>query len=212
MIRALAIEDLTLRRGERTLFAGLGLRLVAGEAVALTGANGAGKTSLLRAVAGLLAPEAGAIRFEGAEGPLDPEDARAGGLHLLGHHDGLKTGRTAGEELGFWARWQGGDPAAAVEALDLAPLLGLEVRKLSAGQRRRLALARLLAAPRTLWLLDEPFAPLDAARRARFGALMVAHLAAGGHGARRRPRPSAGSRARGRGGVGVSAPALARRA
>jgi heme exporter protein A len=180
LIRALAIEDLTLARGDRRLFEGLCVTLAAGEAVALTGANGAGKTSLLRAVAGLLAPAAGAIRFEGEAGALDADEARAGGLHLLGHHDGLKTARTAGEELGFWARWQGGDPHAATEALHLAPLLGLEVRKLSAGQRRRVALARLLCAPRPLWLLDEPFAPLDAAQRTRFGALMADHLAGGG--------------------------------
>lgn len=183
MIDRLVIDDLTLARGERRLFAGLNFTVQAGEAVALVGANGAGKTSLLRAVAGLLRPEAGAIRFEGDGGDLDPEEARAGGLHLLGHHDGLKSNRTAGEELRFWAAWTGGSAegiARAGEALTLTPLLDLDVRKLSAGQRRRLALARLIAAPRSLWLLDEPMAPLDAANRARFGALMAEHLAGGG--------------------------------
>ena len=181
MITTLSIEALALARGERPLFAGLHLTLRAGEAVALTGANGAGKTSLLRAVAGLLPPAAGAVRFFGVDGELDVEVARAGGLHLLGHHDGLKTARTAAEELGFWSAWLGGgDTAAAIERLELAPLLDLEVRKLSAGQRRRLSLARLLTAPRPLWLLDEPLAPLDAARRERFGALMQAHLQGGG--------------------------------
>ncbi len=183
MIRRLSIENLALARGERTLFSGLSFTLNAGEAVALTGANGAGKTSLLRAIAGLLRPEAGTIRFEGDGGDLDPDEARAGGLHLLGHQDGLKTSRTAGEELRFWARWTGGSAegvARAVGALTLTPLLDLDVRKLSAGQRRRLALARLIAAPRPLWLLDEPMAPLDAANRERFGGLMSEHLKGGG--------------------------------
>ncbi len=183
MISRLSIEALALVRGERPLFQGFALEVKAGEAVALTGANGAGKTSLLRAVAGLLRPAAGVIAFHGEAGEIEPEEARATGLHLLGHHDGLKPGRTAGEELGFWTRWLGGtaeSQAKAVQALELAPLLGLEVRKLSAGQRRRLALARLAAAPRRLWLLDEPLAPLDAARRVGFGELMRAHLDQGG--------------------------------
>lgn len=183
-VEGLAVEGLALARGGRTLFAGLDLRLARGEAAVLCGANGAGKTSLLRAVAGLLRPAAGVVAFEGAHGaPLDPDEARAGALHLMGHHDGLKLGRRAGEELAFWARWTGGAPAdldRAVEAFDLAPLLELEVRRLSAGQQRRLGLARLLAAPRALWLLDEPLAPLDARARARFGEVMAAHLAGGG--------------------------------
>ncbi len=181
MITTLSIEALAIARGERPLFKGFDLTLQGGEAVALTGANGAGKTSLLRAVAGLLRPVAGEIRFIGPEGELEAEVARAAGLHLLGHYDGLKSARTAAEELGFWSAWLGGgDTAAAIDQLDLSPLLDLEVRKLSAGQRRRLSLARLLAAPRPLWLLDEPLAPLDADRRTCFGALMQAHLDRGG--------------------------------
>ena len=174
---------MALQRGERRLFDRFDLVLNAGEAVSLTGANGAGKTSLLRAVAGLLRPESGAIGFEGEAGALDPDQARAEGLHLVGHHDGLKASRTARDELAFQAAWTGGDAAGvarAVETFDLTPLLPLEVRRLSAGQRRRLALARLVASPRSLWLLDEPMAPLDAARRAQLGALMQAHLAQGG--------------------------------
>ncbi|MBS0361020.1 MAG: ATP-binding cassette domain-containing protein, partial [Proteobacteria bacterium] len=147
MIAALELDGVGLSRGGRRLFAGLSLRLAAGEACALTGANGAGKTSLLRAVAGLVELEAGESGFGG----IDAAEARAGGLHLVWHHDGLKPARTAREELGFWSAWSGGTAEsthAAAEALELERLLDLEVRRLSAGQRRRLALARLLAAPR----------------------------------------------------------------
>jgi heme exporter protein A len=183
MIDALIIESLAVSRGERLLFERFDARIAAGEAVALTGANGAGKTSFLRAVAGLIRPAAGSIHFESRGRVLEPEEVRTAGLHLLGHQDGLKTGRTAAEELGFWTAWTGGDAAGlarAVEALALQPLLGLEVRKLSAGQRRRVNLARLIASPRPLWLLDEPLAPLDTERRALFGRMMEDHLAGGG--------------------------------
>lgn len=184
MMRAVRIKGLSLSRGERTLFSGLDLDLESGDAITLTGRNGAGKTSLLRAVAGLLRPQAGTIGFEGSEGrTLEAEAARADHLHLAGHHDGLKTARTAWEELLFQARWTGGTEAgarAAVERLELSRLLDLEVRRLSAGQRRRVSLARLLASPRPLWLLDEPMAPLDAAHRAAFGEIMAEHLARGG--------------------------------
>ena len=181
-IRLLAINDLTVARGDRRLFAGLKAQLAQGEAMALTGANGAGKTSLLRVIAGMIRPVSGEVRFENETGPLEADAARSEGLHLLAHLDGLKPGRTAREELDFWARWMGGegDLSRAIETFSLSPLMDLEVRKLSAGQRRRLALARLLAAPRKLWLLDEPMAPLDAAMRARFAEVMTAHLAEGG--------------------------------
>ncbi|MEP6968669.1 MAG: heme ABC exporter ATP-binding protein CcmA [Pseudomonadota bacterium] len=183
MITALHIENLAVQRGERVLFRGLDLTLTAGEAVALTGANGSGKTSLLRTVAGLIRPLAGEVRFGGPGGALDARDARREGCHLIGHQDGLKPGRTAGEELMFQTRWTGGAGEAALavaEAWGLTRLLDLEVRVLSAGQRRRLALARLIAAPRALWLLDEPLAPLDQASRAVFAAAAADHLARGG--------------------------------
>jgi heme exporter protein A len=179
LITELTLSGVAVRRGGRRLFEGLDLRLAAGEACALTGANGAGKTSLLRAIAGLVGLEAGEVGFGGA----DPGEARGADLHLVGHQDGLKPARTASEELAFWSRWCGGTDeslAGAALALQLGPLLDLEVRRLSAGQRRRLALARLLAAPRPLWLLDEPLSPLDADWRKRFGAMMQAHLDGGG--------------------------------
>jgi len=148
--------------------------------MAVIGANGAGKTSLLRAIAGLLRPLKGEIVFEGW---ADASDARRSACHLVGHQDGLKGGRTAREELLFQSRWLGAGEEAALTAaarFGVSRQLGLEVRRLSAGQRRRLALARLVAAPRPLWLLDEPLAPLDQAGRALVGELMAAHLAGGG--------------------------------
>lgn len=175
----LTVSGLTLTRGERVLFRGFDLTLASGEAVALTGANGAGKTSLLRALAGFLRPEGGSIAFA----DVDPAEARAKHIHWLGHLDGLKGARRAREELGFQAAWLGADAAgiaAAVDVLALEPLLDLEVRKLSAGQRRRLAFARLIATQRPIWLLDEPFAPLDARWRAALGLIMQAHLEKGG--------------------------------
>ncbi|MBR7618155.1 heme ABC exporter ATP-binding protein CcmA [Phenylobacterium sp. 20VBR1] len=179
MISRLNLKNLSVRRGGRLLFEGLNLALAAGEAAALTGRNGAGKTSLLRTISGLVQTEAGAITF----GDLDPSTARAEGLHLIGHLDGLKPTRTAREELEFWSQWTGGTRASsakAVATLELSTLMDLEVRRLSAGQRRRLALARLIAAPRPLWLLDEPLSPLDAVWRERFGQVMAGHLATGG--------------------------------
>ena len=175
----LTATSLTVSRGERVLFRDLSFSLASGEAIALTGANGAGKTSLLRTLAGFIRPDAGTIAFADA----DPAEARGHHIHWLGHLDGLKTGRRAREELTFQARWSGAAAdgiAAAVDLLALEPLLDLEVRKLSAGQRRRLAFARLIAAPRPLWLLDEPFAPLDARWRAALGLIMQAHLDKGG--------------------------------
>jgi heme exporter protein A len=183
MIDSLTIANLALQRGDRVLFWGLSLAAEAGQAVALTGANGAGKTSLLRAIAGFIRPLEGTIAFAGGGGALEAEDARRTATHLIGHQDGLKTARSAREELMFQVRWTGGTDAAALsaaEALGLTRLLDLEVRKLSAGQKRRLALARLIASPRPLWLLDEPMAPLDAAHRALFGEVMSTHLAGGG--------------------------------
>jgi heme exporter protein A len=180
VIAALHLRDLALARGGRTLFSGLTVSVAAGEAVALVGANGAGKTSLLRAVAGFVRPSAGEIRFDG---PADAEEARGRWLHLVGHAEGLKPGRTAWEELRFATLWTGGTEAsvrAAVARFRLEPLLDLPTRKLSVGQKRRLALARLVAAPRPLWLLDEPLAPLDAERRAAVGEVMAEHLACGG--------------------------------
>jgi heme exporter protein A len=135
MITGLSIESVSITRGDRTLFEDLSLKIGKGEAVALVGANGAGKTSLLRCVAGFIRPAAGKVTFEGA----DADDARRGALHFLGHQDGLKSGRRARDELAFQVRWTGGseaDIAGVVERLGLGPLLDLEVRKLSGASCR----------------------------------------------------------------------------
>jgi len=184
MIYTLTASRLTVTRGERVLFRDLDLHVVAGEAVALTGANGSGKTSLLRTLAGFLRPDAGEIAFHDADAnPIDPTTARAHEVHHLGHLDALKGARTAGQELRFQSQWLGHSHdgiAHAIDALGLKPLLDLEVRKLSAGQRRRLAMARLIGSPRALWLLDEPLSPLDARWREAVGAVMQRHLDTGG--------------------------------
>lgn len=175
----ISVSALTVSRGERVLFRDLSFAVASGEVLALTGANGAGKTSLLRTLAGFLRPDAGQIAYEGT----DLQEARRRHLHWQGPLDGLKTARRADDELAFQTRFAGADAdgiAAAVDLLALKPLLDLEVRQLSAGQRRRLALARLIAAPRPLWLLDEPFSPLDSRWRAVFGTLMQAHVDKGG--------------------------------
>lgn len=184
MIHTLTLSGLTVSRGERRLFHGLDLTLRAGEVLTLTGANGAGKTSLLRAIAGLLRPDAGTVAFHDGDGnSLDERQARGREIHFLGHLDGLKGGRTAREELGFQCDWLGHTQYGvdhAAQAFGLSPLLDLEVRRLSAGQRRRLAMGRLVGSPRALWLLDEPMAPLDARWRAAFAEQMQRHLDADG--------------------------------
>jgi heme exporter protein A len=160
-------QNLACERGERLVFAGLGFSLGPGEALILTGPNGSGKSSLLRLMAGLLKPAEGQLLWEGQ--PLDEEpEAHRRRVHYLGHQEAVKPVLTLSENLSFWAALKGGDvgEAAILEALDrfgLKPLAELPARYLSAGQRRRLALARLLAAPGELWLLDEPTVGLDAA-------------------------------------------------
>ncbi|MGH7064155.1 MAG: heme ABC exporter ATP-binding protein CcmA [Stellaceae bacterium] len=183
---ALVAEGLACRRGARLVFAGLSFRLPAGAALVLTGANGSGKTSLLRLAASLIAPAAGRLAW-GAAPVADDLAAHRARLHYIGHQDGLKPALTPRETLGFWAALRGLPPrhsAAAVEAaLDA---FGLEAvgdwpcRWLSAGQRRRLALSRLVLAPAPLWLLDEPSLALDDDNRVRLEDELAAHRAAGG--------------------------------
>jgi heme exporter protein A len=175
----LSAVDLACRRGGRDVFAGIDFSLAAGQAVAVTGRNGAGKSSLLRIVAGLLRPAGGRLWLEGG----DPELTIAEQAHYLGHQDAVKPSLTVTENLHFWAGFFGGGTIKMQEALESVGLGGiatLPAAYLSAGQRRRLSIARLLAVKRPIWLLDEPTSTLDAAGRDRLAALMQSHLAAGG--------------------------------
>jgi heme exporter protein A len=174
----LIVEGLACIRSGRPVFRGVSCTVAAGEALLVTGPNGAGKTSFLRLVAGLLRPAAGTIRLEGQM----PGVPIGGAAHFVGHLDGVKGALSAAENLAFVRRLAGGgkDVATALMQLGLAPLASFPARELSAGQRRRLALARLLVVARPLWLVDEPTAALDAEGQATFQALAEAHLSAGG--------------------------------
>ena len=175
-------RDLLCVRGERRVFEGLSFALAAGGLLVLTGPNGSGKSSLLRIMAGLLRPAAGALLWDGAPVRDDP-DAHAARLQYLGHLDAVKPVLSAAENLMFWAALHGGGAAEvtrALEAYDLGALAEVPGRMLSAGQKRRVALARLLAAPAEVWLLDEPTVGLDAASLARLTGAIAAHRARGG--------------------------------
>jgi heme exporter protein A len=175
----LTAENLACVRGGREVFRGLSFSLKTGEALMVTGRNGAGKSSLLRMIAGLVRVASGTLALEGGE----PEAAIGEQAHYLGHLDALKPSLTVAENLQFWAEFLGpssGDVAPALDAVDLAPLADLPAAYLSAGQRRRLSIARLIAVPRAIWLLDEPTSALDAASQTRLADLMRRHLGSGG--------------------------------
>lgn len=173
----LEADGLATIRGERLVFAGLSFRVKAGGALLLTGPNGAGKSTLLRLLAGLGRLEAGRLLWQGADALADLP-AHAMRVAYLGHLDAVKLGLTAAENLRPWGA--GAAVAEALGAVGLAPLAELPARMLSAGQRRRLALARLMLRAAPLWLLDEPTLGLDAASVARFGTMLAQHRAGGG--------------------------------
>ncbi len=181
----LEVADLACRRGGRRVFERLSFTVDRGQLMALRGRNGSGKTTLLRALALLVRAESGAIRWQGTDVTAEPEAWR-GRLAWLGHLEGLKGDLSVRENLAVAERLRGGQPPdlgrvdAALGALDLLLLAGRPVRTLSAGQRRRAALARVLLADATLWLLDEPLNALDAPAQTAFRAALNRHLAAGG--------------------------------
>ena len=175
----LAGHGLGCIRGGREVLAGLNFAVDGGEALAITGRNGAGKTTLLRLIAGLLEPAGGQLELTGGA----PDTSVAEQAHYVGHRDALKPALSVRENLDFWYAFLGGrdaSAASALEAVGLGGLAALPAAYLSAGQRRRLALARLVAAPRPIWLLDEPTAALDTAGQQRLAELMTSHLAGGG--------------------------------
>ena len=181
MISFLTAENLACARGDRVLFDSLNFRVTAGQALAVEGANGAGKTSLLRMIAGFLAPAVGRILVKAAAGESDDAEERGKAIGWLGHQDGLKPQLSVREQLNFFSSLYGTKADAAVlEQVGLARQADLPCRYLSAGQRRRLGLARLLASKRPLWLLDEPFAALDASGQQLVGQLMARHCGEGG--------------------------------
>ena len=172
-------DNLTCQRGGRTVFSGLNFSLSGGEAMMVTGRNGAGKSSLLRMIAGLICITAGRLDLSGGEA----DATLAEQAHYLGHQDALNPSLSVSENLRFWADFLG-DAGASLEpalvAVDLAPLADLPAAYLSAGQRRRLSIARLIAAKRPLWLHDEPTSALDVQSQDRLAGLMRDHLAGGG--------------------------------
>ena len=166
-------------RGERLVFSEVDFAVRAGGMLLLTGPNGSGKSTLLRLLAGLLRPAAGMLTWGGANVFADLP-AHAGREAYVGHQDAVKPGLTAAENLRFAARLNGGVMQDALDAVGLEELGDLPARMLSAGQRRRLALARFVLSRAPLWLLDEPTLGLDAASVDRFGVMLDAHRAGGG--------------------------------
>jgi heme exporter protein A len=166
---SLTVTDLACARGPAQILAGVTFTVAPGQALILRGPNGAGKTTLLRTLAGLTPPLAGTIE-------ADPD-----AIAYAAHADGLKSALTVEENLRFWASVFGThDPSPAIEAFNLAPLLDRRAGEMSAGQKRRLSLARLLVTGRPIWCLDEPTVSLDTENVARFAAAVKTHLAHGG--------------------------------
>lgn len=175
----LSASNLACHRGGREVFAGVSFVVASGEVLAVTGRNGAGKSSLLRTVVGLVRVAEGSLALEGGDAELTIAEQ----AHYLGHQDALKPSLSVAENLKFWACFLGrkaADIALALAAVGLDSLTDLPAAYLSAGQRRRLSIARLLAIKRPIWLLDEPMSTLDAAAQDRLGGFMRAHLAEGG--------------------------------
>ncbi len=179
MSLTLTAENLSIERGGRLVLDGVSFSLRTGEAMIVTGPNGSGKTTLLRSIAGFLRPVGGRFGLSGG----DPELEIAQHCHYAGHLDAVKSRLTVVENLDFWSSYLGGRPenvANAMAALALSDLAEVSAAYLSAGQRRRLGLARLLVAERPIWLLDEPTVSLDRESSAAFAALVEKHRTSGG--------------------------------
>jgi heme exporter protein A len=177
----LSVEQLAVMRADRLVVDDVSFVVQAGEALVLSGANGAGKTTLLRCLAGLMPRARGLVELHGLTGR---EGELAEHCHFIGHLNGLKAGLTARENLTFWQRYLGGEVKlsvkAALERFALTALGDVPAGALSAGQKRRLGLARLLVIERPVWLLDEPTVSLDAAAVEMLAQAMTTHVTAGG--------------------------------
>src|SRR5262249_15788890 len=173
----LKADGLACNRGGREVFRNLSFHLSTGEALVVTGRNGAGKSSLLRMLAGLVRVAAGRLELDGGK----PDMPLAEQCHYLGHQDAMKPSLSVAENLQFRAGFVGGHRVVgpALEAVDLGPLADLPAAYLSAGQRRRLSIARLVAIPRPIWLLDEPTSTLDSPSQKKLAELMQRHLIGG---------------------------------
>jgi len=175
----LVADRLVCVRGGRTLFSGLSFAVEGGEALLLLGPNGAGKTTLIRMIVGLLRPEEGRIGLDGGDAELSLGEQ----CHCVGHLNGLKSSLTVEENARFWCCYLGGQPdriETALAAFGLAHLRDIPAAYLSAGQKRRLGLARVLVAHRPIWLLDEPAVSLDSAAQDMLTTAVDGHTAAGG--------------------------------
>jgi heme exporter protein A len=183
-LTGLDVSDLAARRGDDRIFSGIGFALQGGESLVLTGRNGTGKSTLIRVISGLLPADAGSVKVKG-HGTEIPRAAEA--MHYLGHRNAMKRELSVEENLAFWKSFMGDfadgtglDVEQATAELGLAELLRLPFGYLSAGQQRRMAMAKLLVAWRPVWLLDEPTAALDKQSEALFGRVMKEHLERGG--------------------------------
>jgi heme exporter protein A len=179
---SLTAEKLACTRGDRRVFVGLDFHVAGGEALVVEGANGVGKTSLLRLIAGFLSPASGGITLNIDGNAIADGEERGRHIGWLGHLDGIKPQLSAGEQLEFFARLYGVRDTVlpALARVGLSRQREFPCRYLSAGQKKRLGLARLILSGRAVWLLDEPFAALDSAGRALAAELMTAHCASGG--------------------------------
>ncbi len=182
MVASITAENLACRRGMRPVFADLNFRVQASECVSVQGPNGAGKTSLLRVIAGFIAPAAGTISLQSGGSSIVDDEERGKFIGWLGHQDALKPQLTTRENLAFYSHlYANGDGVdAALDCVSLNRQRDLPGQYLSAGQKKRLALARLLVSRRPVWLMDEPLSALDTSGRALVATLISAHVSNGG--------------------------------
>jgi len=181
----ISVDNLACQRGGRTILAGVSFKAANGAAIVLRGPNGSGKTTLLRTLAGFLTAESGSVVLSRSDGAAIPRDEASEALHYIGHANGVKPRLSVFENIVFWQRYYSSHndaegAEAALEAFGLLHLASYRAAHLSQGQARRLGLARLLAAKRPIWLLDEPSVSLDTSSTRMLEAAIADHLTGGG--------------------------------